>query len=229
MLLMIPKRHKPALEKLVGLPPSTIKALVEGLRQATPAASLYGFTEEVLRRAKVDLSFEEVYEILVMLTSLYRVRTNEGWEIEDFVPDLIAAARAEGIVRSDNGSSEQLRESLTSIFESDTSLGVTAKALDLLAEHERTLCPGNCRILTDLRSVFANDVTQRPMAAVVQHMLKLGYHESDDLKEFYVALDSDDLRILRDLLDRAIAKEEGLKKMVDPNVPILGSAKDESI
>jgi len=59
-------------------------------------------------------------------------------------------------------------------------------------------------------------------------MLKLAYHEGDDSKEFFVALDTEDLRHLRDLIDRAITKESFLKKFVKPSgVPLITIEEEE--
>jgi hypothetical protein len=229
MLLTIPKRHKPALERLLNLPASGMRSLIEGLRNAKPAGSLFDFTHDVAEKGKTGLGFDELSRILGMLTSLYRLRIDQDLEMDEFISELIKAAQGEGILRVDNGNLEQLQASLSSIFESDNSLGLTAKISELRTEHERTLCPYSCRILTDLRPVFGNDVAQKPIAAVLQHMLKLTYHEGDERKDFFVALDSDDVRILQDLLERAVAKEGTLAKMVQSDVPILGSVEDAEI
>ena len=54
-------------------------------------------------------------------------------------------------------------------------------------------------------------------------MLKLAYHEAAESKEFYVALDTEDVRLLRDLLDRAIAKEAKLKATLSQSkFPYIG-------
>jgi hypothetical protein len=46
-------------------------------------------------------------------------------------------------------------------------------------------------------------------------MLNLVYHEIDDLKEIYLALDASDLRHLKSVIDRAEAKEVNLKAMLE--------------
>jgi hypothetical protein len=70
------------------------------------------------------------------------------------------------------------------------------------------------RILTDIRPVFgATD--DPPIAAVVVHTLRLSFFEDNESKEFFISLDAEDLRTLRDQLDRASSKAESLKEVID--------------
>jgi hypothetical protein len=98
---------------------------------------------------------------------------------------------------------------------------IGAKALALMQEHERTFC--QARIITDIRPVFGSEVSKPPRAVVVAHTLRISYHEGDERKDFYVALDSDDIESLRELLDRADAKARSLEDViVSTKVPALG-------
>jgi hypothetical protein len=61
---------------------------------------------------------------------------------------------------------------------------------------------------------------------VVLHTLKLVYHEGPKRhEEFFVALDGDDLRTLRKLIDRAEAKAETLRPAVK-DIRLFGSPKE---
>jgi hypothetical protein len=69
-------------------------------------------------------------------------------------------------------------------------------------------------------------VEGKPYGAVVIHTLKLSYHEEGDHKDFLVALDDDDIKALRAVLDRAEAKARFLRKQLkDTHVDDLGSSK----
>ena len=50
-----------------------------------------------------------------------------------------------------------------------------------------------------------------PNAAVVVHTLKLMYHSGDEHDEFFIALDINDVRELRELLNRAEKKDQVLQ------------------
>jgi len=46
------------------------------------------------------------------------------------------------------------------------------------------------------------------------HMLDLGYHKNGELKHLYIAMDSLDIDILREALDRAESKTNSLKPLI---------------
>ena len=67
----------------------------------------------------------------------------------------------------------------------------------------------------DLRPVFRTDLGERPPAFVVVHNLKVGYRESGEYREFFVALDTLDVHALKEALDRALEKEKSLRTIAD--------------
>jgi hypothetical protein len=71
------------------------------------------------------------------------------------------------------------------------------------------------KILTDVRYAFQADPEQRPYGAVIIHTLKLSYHEQGEHKDFLVALDDEDIPILKGILNRAEAKAKVLRKQLD--------------
>jgi hypothetical protein len=62
--------------------------------------------------------------------------------------------------------------------------------------------------------VFGTDPKVPPTGVVMVHMLDLGYHKDGDLKHLYIAMDSLDITILREVLDRAESKSECLKPLI---------------
>lgn len=92
-------------------------------------------------------------------------------------------------------------------------LNVSAKAIDLQTEDERVFC--DARILTDLRPVFGSDSAATPEGLTIVHILKLGYDQGGERhRDFYVALNADDLQTLRKVIDRAEAKAKSLKNAI---------------
>lgn len=231
MLLTIPKRHQRSLATLFGFSPAKMKALVAGVRNAPPAISLYDLALE-LSPQTFGLGRDELYFLLEMLASLYRVRTEWEFSVKEFVAELChAAEEIEPLPKPHGGSWPQLKKGLADIFRSDASLGLTAKASELVLEYERRFCPHNCRILSDVRPVFMEAAAAGPAAVIVQHILKIAYHEGEegDLKDFYVSLDGDDIRRLQALLKRATEKEKSIRKMMKgAKVPVLGQSRSDA-
>lgn len=118
-------------------------------------------------------------------------------------PDLELDAEARAI----------LAERLSGLLSIDA-LQVSARALDVITEYERVF--HDARILTDVRPVFRSDPSQGPAAAAVVATLKVDFHEADrSLSSAYFAMDHSDLLLLRDVIDRAIAKTESLKRLIE--------------
>lgn len=92
------------------------------------------------------------------------------------------------------------------------SLQLIAKAHDILLEHAQTF--SRARIVSDVRPVFGEKIEDSPSAAVIVHMLNITYHDASGWREFVVALDTKDIQLLMDTLERAKAKTESLKSVI---------------
>jgi hypothetical protein len=90
-------------------------------------------------------------------------------------------------------------------------LRIALKAHDMRTEHEHVYT--GARLFTDIRPVFGNSASEPPDGAVIVAMLKLAFISDDSgEKSVYVALDGDDLKSLRGVLDRGLEKVETLTK-----------------
>jgi hypothetical protein len=69
------------------------------------------------------------------------------------------------------------------------------------------------RTITDIRPVFSTEIDSVE-AALIIHTLRIHYHIGAAHKDFYVALDTNDLQQLIDVLERAKVKAEKLKAML---------------
>jgi hypothetical protein len=104
------------------------------------------------------------------------------------------------------------KQRITRLLAPSSSLAITARAVDVLTEHERIFT--SARIITDIRSVFS-DPSEKPSAAFIVHMLNIHYRQGREKKEFFVALDSDDIAKLKEVLDRAEKKAKSLATLLD--------------
>lgn len=84
------------------------------------------------------------------------------------------------------------------------------KSLSLLREHDSVFLDG--KIVTDIRPVFGDEVSDGAETAVLTHSLKIEFVRADRRDYFYVALDQDDLLRMKEAIDRAIAKTASLTK-----------------
>lgn len=216
--LEIPPSDFDALAQLVGLKAEEMAQLTGALRSATPTLSANRLAREVTAKGKLDLATTK--RILRVLRSMYRIRIQLEAPLDELVNAVMVAigraSKDRATLRLDEERASRLRAELRDLLSLDDTLGVSARGMQVLQEHERTLC--TARILTDARPVFRPDVTQDPAAMVLTHTLRLDYHtrrtDSHEVESFYVALDASDLRDLRHLIDRALAKEETVRRVI---------------
>jgi len=66
-----------------------------------------------------------------------------------------------------------------------------------------------------LRPVFGEGIAEGPDAFIVTHTLKLHYWEAGKHKDFFVALDRNDVRSLKEIAERAEKKSARLTEIID--------------
>ena len=168
-----------------------------------------------------EVSQSDLDGILAAIISLGVVRWSRDISTDSFVNDVAEAIEAFDSV----GGSEESKERLHKILGID-SLLITSKAITIFTDYQRTL--HGSKILTDLRYVFKVDPEDEPYGAVIVHLLKLTFHEDTEHKEFFVAMDDNDLRHLKDVIIRAEKKARTLKRKLDSAATVyLGATPDE--
>ncbi len=86
-----------------------------------------------------------------------------------------------------------------------------SKAQDLTSEYPNVFI--DSKIATDVRPVFGVKIEDSPKCGLVIHNLHIHFraHQEGEHKDFYIALDSDDVQTLIETLERAKSKEVSLK------------------
>ncbi len=148
-----------------------------------------------------------------MLVTLALSAYKAGIPLGEAAKDAVAAAVDADVVDRDksNALGDRLKGLLTA-----NAVSVTAKAGWLATQHERVFV--DCTTYTDIRSVFSSDVEKGdPTAhsAVVVHNLEIEFHRGPEHKSEFFAMDGNDLRTLRTVIERAISKEEQLRKVIE--------------
>lgn len=107
------------------------------------------------------------------------------------------------------------------------SLSTAAKAADLISEHEHVY--GGIRIVTDLRPVFGDDPSALPEGVTLAATIKIDHYTGGRLDSLYIAADDEDLRSIRDSVDRALKKSETMRELMkENNLPLYRTERDES-
>jgi hypothetical protein len=193
--ITIPEEHVSGLARILALSPDDIRRVVPALGNAK-SVSLRELTE-LVSTALPRVGLKESREIVQTLLSLYSVRTGMDLSVDQFISELLAAAKQ--IQLPEPQCPEGLRDLLTA-----RPLSMFSKARGVHIDHENIFC--GVRILTDLRPVFDADVSQEPAGFVMAHMLRLSYHHAGKHTSLHVAMDKVDIDNLITALERAKAK-----------------------
>ena len=214
--LNIPDRYRPglaAIRMLDGKSVQEIRDALEGIKKAGDVESGSKTPDDVAMNAiaSVPTTKTNTKQIAVAVAALYGVKSAREISTEDFVEEVCDAM--ESLTSEDqrlpHTEREAFRDKLLTILGAEL-FGLVAKVYDLATDDESTFC--QARILTDLRPVFGPKVQDGARGMIVMHHLKFAYHEgSKEHKNFYITLDADDLRTLKQLIERAEAKAKALK------------------
>lgn len=214
-----------ALWKLASRPTSfdSLRGKLAGL--AAPTLDLDHLGRIVSESTGLDI--DEGRSIVTVLMSGYYQR------VTDRVP---AAEAATGIIaslvkgRPDNAHEQSLpglEALLAELLSLDATIGVTAKAYDLMAERDSLFC--RVRVLTDVRPIFQPEQgpkgDMRLEHSVVLHSLHLTYHEGPRHREIFVALRDHDIAALQEHLERAKRKSLEIRRRLDKELKPLEDAK----
>mgnify|MGYP001575859707 CR=1 FL=1 len=212
--LRIPKDEKEheRLKLLLHLSPDILDQLLQALQQEPPALELRKLAKRL--KGKIDLPLGDLVKLLASITNLYMSFNGIEIPVEEFSEAFREALESTGNpdLKLSKSQWDVFKKYIPEILKCENSIGITAKALDVMAEHQHVFL--NARIITDLRPLFSKDLEKGAEAAVIIHQLKLDYLESEDSKSFFVAMDSEDLERLEQLIDRAKSKEQGLRRAI---------------
>jgi len=212
--ISVPLPYQSGVLALLRVPEDQYRHLLSALKEAKPSLFVRGLVSQVA--PKVDgIKSRDVRDIFESLVAMYAVHARHSISTSDFAEGISASvddfeeAEKAGIPVQDKA---RLAQRLTELLEIEKPLGTTSKANDVLIEHEHSFC--SARILTDVRPIFPADLTTALSEAVIVHNLKITYHQDGKHKEFFVAMDSEDIQELKATIERAELKDKSAKSML---------------
>lgn len=207
----VPQRVRSALIKLAEQSDEAIDEL-GALLESNPdmltsrLAALEGSAK--LTHVRTDDAFSIVEAVIPVL--YFHASNPSATFVRDIVRALTTGEKTDQ--KLDKKAGEPFKRNLTRIL-SRSGIVLKTKAVSVATDAQRLF--SNARILTDLRPVFGEDVSEQALGTVILHSLKIGFAENGRENEFFVTLDSKDLRNLQGHIARALSKEASLKTFVE--------------
>jgi hypothetical protein len=216
--IKIPKEAIPVLRTIIELDQKSFDSALTVIASESPTLKIFQFIKRI--SPKLDGQTEEsILEILAVIIPLYAIKENKGVSLQQLVEDICVAAADLADEKFPIGKIDLLKLRLKSLLSLDKPLAVIAKANEVMTQHEKLFCEP--RIFSDIRSVFT-ETPDSASGAMVVHMLQIGFHQLGKHKDFYVAMDNDDLKKLKEAIERAERKTLALRTSIEKsNVPYL--------
>lgn len=200
---MIPKALKPGFKELLNLGDDDFNKVIELLDETSVGIGPNSFQDFFLEKTNHKFENSVLPQALFSFGSLL-LRNTEN-EFSELARKLAASYDSE-INKEDF---EKLCSRLEIIFSKSINLKHTVKALELLGENDHVY--SYSRIISDIRTIFNDDIENQNRRAVVIHNIRFDYKHNGQSKEFYISLDNADLNKLKRNIERALDKEDVIK------------------
>ena len=219
MALPVPSRYVPILNSVRMLSPSASEELIRALNSAEVTAEPQEMSDAITGSVP-SITKGELDKLVDLLFSLYHVKEFSELNKNSFVSELLETVRDRSEPKISDEEFPAIRQRFNDLM-SIKALESLSKTVALQREEERLYC--DAKIISDIRPVFGDDVKQKPVSAAITHTLKIGYHENEEHKEFFIVLDGVDLDGLEKVIKRAKDKAETLTQVLsDSRIPRLG-------
>lgn len=204
----IPEPYQEGFKKLSLLSESEFQKIKEGLSAMALTHSIRSLTDKLTETS--SLEYEEISQIFYSVGSLTSLIT-ESESISELVDDITKISLRDDIIKA--GKKDIFENRLLFLLE-NKQIYYASKAQDLITEYSNIFLTS--KIASDIRPVFDIDVDQNPKGALIVHNLHIHYQSDteSDHKDLFLALDINDIQLLKNTLERAEKKQISLQNIL---------------
>jgi hypothetical protein len=217
--LTLPDYYVPGIRGLIALTGAQANELISALQAERP---IYYQPRQLANHlaSKTSIDLPVLVEIITALAGLYTGRQITGLSVSDFSEAAFEAAEGKGLKPPEPQSWASFKANLVELLKLEGAIAIASKAHSIVTEQDKIFL--DTRILSDLRPVFKDDPEAPPSAVAIIHTLRIHYQQTGELKSFFVAMDDEDLKKLKDALDRAQKKSATLRSVAGSgNIPLI--------
>jgi hypothetical protein len=202
----IPENHRPGFDAIIKLNNEDANALAKAIKDVPVGASPKSFFNQLQEQLEIN----GISKIAFTLSSLVGLRAFEGTSDEGTAQE-VAESYSESVENElSKEEYDNLVNKLTLFFSSFQNLISTYKANNLLLANDKLY--KESKVISDIRIVFNENIEESNRHAVIIHNLQLKYLCMDDEKEFFISLNTADLKELKEQVERALEKDFLIKK-----------------
>ena len=201
----IPDRFLPGFEILANMEDKEFEKIIRFYKEIPKGIGSNTFEASLSE----SIGIPDVEDLSLTLYSLGGVLTKDNKHYKQIIDDLTNSLKEKSKISLTSNMLESFKVRLIELFENGENLKITFKASCLISEYGTLFRDAN--IYTDIRLIFGDDLDSKDRDAVIVHQLKMETRKNGKQKDIFVALDSDDLLVLKEKVDRAIEKEKHIK------------------
>lgn len=199
----IPDPFQSGFSAINDLSVDEIKIIADFIRNIPTGISGNRFKEELTD----GLPMKQISDIADTLLSFGNLLTKST---TDEVSNGLASAYNKLIAKTLSEDKEKsLAYKIHLLIENLGNFKLTVKAMDLLSETTNMFIES--RILTDVRPMFERYSDELNGNALIVHQLRIEYILNDESAKFFVSLDLDDLKKLKENIERAMNKQAAIE------------------
>lgn len=209
----IPQQYQFGITLIIKIDEPLFNRLLSAITEVHPFVDIDSLVLEIFPKIE-EVSINDLQEILKAIHSIYSLRIQGNLKNTEIITGLINAVSSDGTFSQ--LSAEELahfEQRLTKLLAIDGSISISSQALILLQEYDSIFL--NSRIITDVRPVFKAETKEEIAGALVVHTLKIAYQDASGSKEFYVALDSRDVKKLQEQLSQSLIEAKVIQAMLN--------------
>jgi len=200
--LNLPTELQIGVERMARLSDKNRSTLAQAIQQVQPALGEAALAEQI---PPVAETMDEE-DVRLMVWTLLQLST--GSDAMGMSPNRFAELVVDSLEVSEDDKPDGFARWLGGVLES-RAVVLSAKAMNVFLDHDHTF--SQARILTDVRAVWKDGADSDPEVGVIYHLLKLIYREGRHTQQIFLAMDSNDLQLLKDAVERAQTKERTLQ------------------
>jgi mRNA-degrading endonuclease YafQ of YafQ-DinJ toxin-antitoxin module len=206
LTIQIPKSFLSGFQAIAVMPPEQLQELVVFLQQVPVGMGSATFGKSL------DAKFA-TYSDTALSDAIYSLASFNTATNRTPITELAEALKNSFVVQTNLAEEKvvlQLKDNLVTILNSIENLSATFKAFGLQSENSRTF--KECRVVTDIRLLFNDDISSKERKALLVHRLKVKTEENNEEKEYFFSLDTTDLSKLKEQLERAEKKDRLIRE-----------------
>lgn len=213
--IQIPKQFLDGFKELYKIDENDFQRLIESLKLVPVGLGPNTF----LKTLKSKLDSPWTSSVAMTIFSLGNLLESQDFGIEELAQELtLSYCDGLNIHLSDEDKKKYSARNLA-LLNNLGSLKLSIKALNILTENENNYIESH--IISDIRLVFQEELDHKERNAVILHQLKFEFRKSGEMSQFFIALDNSDLKKLKKQIERALIKEELMKKDYSDSISFI--------